>query len=47
MVDNIFLNGILHDDLASVTIEHVHLQIRSKSTVCVTIVLEFGNTSAD
>ena len=40
MADIIFLNCVLHDELATVTIEDIHFQIRCEPAVCVSILRE-------
>lgn len=40
MADIILLNCVLHDELATVTIEDIHFQIRREPAVCVSILRE-------
>jgi len=47
VADILFLNSVLHDELATVTIEHVYFQIGGKPAVRVPIFREFGITGAD
>lgn len=47
MAHIILLNRVLHDELATVTIENIHLQTGSEPAVRIPIVREFLSTGAD